>query len=472
MRNYLLAGCAGLALTLGFGPANADDQVPAGKFQVLVGGDAYFEAGAVSQDRNTNLNSVDFRNRFRLVVTPSATADNGMQYGARIRIRANNSDGTTDADRAFIFVQGVFGRVEAGEVNSPNDQAAEVAQMGGHPMDYQMLNRWDAFKAWLPAGRTGSQSSANSGFVAPGTISTSTPGSSGKGVVPLAFTQWGAGDAWSGYSAFTALDYSTRFSYFTPRVLGSSPTTGLQGTVSFQPWTGYGSETSTTMDVATAISRNPYMSASPGSINTTSLFNARFQNVYEVGANYTDTYANGVKLQGTVAYTGGSAQEDNAGVDRSGRYYDLQAVQVGGNIGYAGFTFGGGYQWAGKSGYTKAPYVNAAGSEKSETKLPGYVSAHPDDQYAWNIGGQYVTGPVAIGTHFLEEVDAGNLAYSGSRTLDAVTAGAMYTVAPGLQTGVEGTYFWAHSDVPASANSGASTSDSGSVWLLRSVVTF
>jgi hypothetical protein len=75
-----------------------------------------------------------------------------------------------------------------------------------------------------------------------------------------------------------------------------------------------------------------------------------------------------------------------------------------------------------------------------------------------------------FGVKYLEETDAGNLAYSGNRTLGAVTGGTMYTVAPGLRVGAEYTHFEATSNIPASVEPTSVSNDSGDVVLLRTVV--
>lgn len=142
MNRYLLAGCAAAALALGAGAANAQ-----AKFEVKVGGDAYFEGGYVNEDRDEGARSVDFRNRFRVIVTPTAKADNGLEYGGRIRMRANsgaNNARTMDADRGYIFAQGAFGQVQMGVTNSFNDATYVTA-----PQDYLPLAIYDGVTAWI-----------------------------------------------------------------------------------------------------------------------------------------------------------------------------------------------------------------------------------------------------------------------------------------------------------------------------------
>ncbi|MCW2235519.1 porin [Azospirillum canadense] len=121
MKRSLVIGCAALALAAGCGTASAQS-----KFDVVIGGDAFFQVGYVNQDRDTGLRSTEFQNRFRLNITPKATADNGMEYGGRIRLRTGNGSPVTGtgvtADRAFLFANTTFGTIQAGVVNGLSDE--------------------------------------------------------------------------------------------------------------------------------------------------------------------------------------------------------------------------------------------------------------------------------------------------------------------------------------------------------------
>ncbi|CAO3415569.1 porin [Azospirillum doebereinerae] len=120
MKRSLVLGCAAVALAAGCGTASAQS-----KFDIVVGGDVYFQAAYVDQDIDTGLRETEFANRFRLTITPTAKADNGLEYGARLRLRANNGANngrTTDNDRAFIFANGSFGTLQAGVINGLSDE--------------------------------------------------------------------------------------------------------------------------------------------------------------------------------------------------------------------------------------------------------------------------------------------------------------------------------------------------------------
>jgi predicted porin len=117
MKRSLVIGCAALALAAGCGTASAQS-----KFDVVIGGDAYFQGAYVDQDRDQGLRKTEFTNRYRLVITPTAKADNGLEYGGRIRIRAANANRGVDNDRAFIFANGGFGTIQAGVINGLSDE--------------------------------------------------------------------------------------------------------------------------------------------------------------------------------------------------------------------------------------------------------------------------------------------------------------------------------------------------------------
>jgi len=152
MNRYLLAGCAAVALAMASGAANAQ-----AKFEVKVGGDVLVEGGWVDEDlAPAGGRETELRNRWRLNVIPSAKADNGLEYGARLRLRmgpaatasVNNPNAGTgsdiDRDRAFLFVQSAaLGQLRLGETNSFNDDTGVV-----RPFDYLPLGIYNISAGW------------------------------------------------------------------------------------------------------------------------------------------------------------------------------------------------------------------------------------------------------------------------------------------------------------------------------------
>lgn len=429
MKNYLLTGTSALALVIAAGAANA--QTAPGKFDIKISGDAFFEVGFAGTDleKGADLNTADFTNRFRLVVNPEARADNGLTYGVVARIRANNADGNIDGDRAYIYVAGNFGTVRAGVVNGPSDDTYVA-----NPADWQIFGLYDQWKTYVGGTRAPS-----------------------KDFTGYAWGNWqGNATAWEGVQLLSSHGIDTKVVYYTPRFFGQTPTTGLQAGVSFTPNLSNGVNGDTSVN--TNVNRSGYSSTcysgTLGKDAASKGFCGVFENAYELTANYVENF-NGVGVKASAGYEGGTAKKSP--VDDGAKYNNLESAQVGLQFSYQGFALGGGFVWGGDSGYDKA--LTTAGGHLDNL-----------DQYAWNVGGQYTWGPLVLGVKYTQQVE--NYNHDGvdntDHVLGAVTAGALYTVAPGLRTGLEYTHFT--DDVNAA--SGDMKNDSGDVFLLRAAVSF
>lgn len=407
MNRYLLAGCAAAALAMGAGAANAQ-----AKFEVKLSGDAYFEGGYVDQDRDAGLRSTEFRNRFRLNVQPTAKADNGLEYGARARIRAQSGAATLDADRGYVFVQGGFGQVRLGVTNSFNDDTYV-----SRPIDYEFLGTYDAFMNYI----TGSANTA--------TTVTSTVGRADVGGAI-------AGTNTLTAHSVTANANATKIVYYSPVF------SGFQAGLSYTPRNDSNlTDVNRTKAGTTAVISAANSATGVAYGNWSSLF----QDIVEIGANYKNTFG-GVGIAASGGYFWGKA-ETTSGV----AYKDLNAFQLGAKVTYAGFTLGGGYVSHGESGQAKS------------------ANLFRDKNEVWNVGLQYATGPILVGAAYTNGKDPGSLSVRGKRELETWGLGASYTVAPGLAVGAEYTYFDANSDLTTATTN---YDDKGSVILLRSVVTF
>lgn len=127
MKKLLLAGAAATAVALTAGAASAQS-----KFEVRVGGDALFIAGFTSQKKDTNLRSVEFLDRVRLNTVATGKADNGIEYGVRLRLTSDAGTGGSNAvrsDRAYIFVGGSFGTLTMGTQNGVSDEYATLGPL-------------------------------------------------------------------------------------------------------------------------------------------------------------------------------------------------------------------------------------------------------------------------------------------------------------------------------------------------------
>ena len=298
-------GSTALAVTLSAGLAvwagGAAAQTPP-NFKVTIGGDAYFEAGFIDQKRDTGLRSTEFRNRMRLVIIPSAKADNGLEYGGRLRIRANNADRTTDADRAFVFAQGGFGTLRAGVMNGYDDDVHLFMQS---PVDWRMLTIYNEPFAYL------SSTTANG-------VATN---------ADLPFNK--AGFDWNDYNLIE--NNATKFLYSTPRIAG------FQFGVDFTP-----RNDSSNTDV------NRVKLGSGSATATTT-----FQNMLEAGLNYSDTLG-GVGVKAFISSMTGSAVNTP-----TVSYRDLRVWHAGGQLSYGVWSAGVGYMDVGTSGLSKAPGIVA-----------------------------------------------------------------------------------------------------------------
>ncbi|ALG70072.1 major outer membrane protein OmaA [Azospirillum thiophilum] len=392
MNRYLLAGSAAIALALGAGAANAQ-----AKFDVKVGGDAYFEGGYVDQDLDTGLRSTEFRNRMRINIIPTAKADNGLEYGARLRMRsvggANNAR-TTDNDRAYIFAQGSFGQVRMGTQNTFSDETYVTA-----PQDYLPLGIYDGVTAFL-----GSNTDISGGFAS----------LNGGSMLVQSLVPDGN---------------SSKIVYFSPRFAG------LQVGASYTPRNDSSN---------TDVNRTDPVGTVAGQFATT------FTDMVEVGANYSNTFG-GVALKASAGYFWGQAVDDVTAGGVSSNYKDLNAWQLGAQVGYAGFSVGGSYVDFGKSG---------------QNERAGYFT---ENSRNWVVGVQYTTGPIVVGANYKNGKDAGSLLSRGERELQVYEIGVGYTVAPGFTLQAQYDYFEADSDQTTAA---VDRDDKGNVVILRSVLAF
>lgn len=221
MKRSLVTGCAAIAIIACSGMASAQT-----KFEVKIGGDAFFQGAYVEQDRDEGTRSTEFANRFRVTVTPVATADNGLEYGGRVRMRAANGAGnvrTMDADRAFIFVNSGFGTLQAGTINGLSDEFGII----GPNVE----------------GIAGGPDNNTVEFLG---------GSQTYSLLPTTTNN---------FRAFASGDVGTKVIYLTPTFAG------IQGGVSYTPRTG---------DSHTSINRRQD--------------NGGFQDVVEVGGTYTNEF--------------------------------------------------------------------------------------------------------------------------------------------------------------------------------------
>jgi len=403
MNRYLLAGCAAVALAMGSGAANAQ-----AKFEVKVGGDVYVEGAYVSEDLDAGLRSVEMRNRFRVNVIPSAKADNGLEYGARIRMRSASNARTMDADRAYIFAQGGFGQVRLGVTNSFNDET-----IVSRPIDYLPFGLFDqAMNFAAPSTQTPA---------GPGAAFTG--GGANGGVLNAVNAAGGGTILWP----TLAPDVATKIVYFSPRIAG------LQLGASYTPRSD---------SFNTDVNRNERAAVGVGTTVAPS-----FQDLVEVGANYNLTLG-GATVKAGAGYFWGEATEGTTAATANS-FRDLRAWQAGAQVGFAGVTVGGSYTDFGKSG-------------QRSRGTAGYFA---QSQHVWQAGAQYTMGPIVVGGGWMYGQDPGLTTVAGKRKVNVYEVGASYTVAPGFAVQAQYDYFDADADVAAFSNK-------GSIVILRTTLAF
>jgi predicted porin len=90
--------------------------------KVTLGGFSDFQAGFTNDDNDANRRSHEFRNDNEITVKVDGKTAGGLGYGAEIDLEADttadvNGQGT-NAARTFTYLEGSWGRVEMGDVNS------------------------------------------------------------------------------------------------------------------------------------------------------------------------------------------------------------------------------------------------------------------------------------------------------------------------------------------------------------------
>lgn len=133
MKKILLGTTALISAALASGAMAAE--LP----KVKVGGFADFQLGIMSDDQDAAQRAHGFRNDTEVTFDINATADNGLQYGAKIDLEA---DVTADSDaqglnasRTYVYLQGAWGRFELGSNEGAEDtlkvDASSIARATG-----------------------------------------------------------------------------------------------------------------------------------------------------------------------------------------------------------------------------------------------------------------------------------------------------------------------------------------------------
>lgn len=321
MKKILL----GTTALVGLFAAPAFAQGPA----VQLGGSYEFQAGYVDQDFDAagpNTRDVKFENNTRVDVKAEGKTDNGLTYGAEVRLQADlsadaNNSGL-NADRTYLFTESGFGRVELGS----NVDAAAALRVDGSTLARAaggIDGNWYDYADLTGVGGSGLPAGVATDvkfLVAP--------------TLPTEQLQ-------------NLKSEANKITYYTPRF------SGVQVGVSYTPDQG---------DAGTAASFS-------GKTGTD------YEDVFNAGINYTAQYDQlGVK----AAATGEIGQNESSAME------DLEAYNVGALLSYAGFSVAGSYgnwqdsgqlvaanagdsdYWTAGAGYEQGPFgVSATYMESS-----------------------------------------------------------------------------------------------------------
>ena len=370
---------------------------------VTLGGSAQFTAGLVDDGDITKATGDSTRGQAAdtdvdAILYADAKTDYGLTYGAQIQLLKDDNDPENGDDQQFAYLGGDWGKVEAGDADGAADKLAIYA-----PNDFG----------------TGGVTGKYFQYLNSGTIFDGTSG----------YTSIAAGN--KRYKAFDS-ETASKLSYYTPRIAG------FQAGASYAP------------DGAGQGNRDDRV-GTDGDLDSlySQATNKAFENYVEVGANYeTDFDDVALAVGGSYVYAGSKGDFNNTKVE------NLDAYQIGANVGFMGFTLGGGYVWQGEAGITES-------------------TANKQDSTGYNFGLQYETGPFIVGANALF---AENQGYSNKdNQLDVYSVGATYVVAPGLSTFVEGTFVPTNEGSYLDSNTNAAAnydSNSGSAIILGTKVEF
>jgi outer membrane protein OmpU len=353
---------------------------------VTTGGFARFQAGFFDDDfRHTT--DREFQMESEIHVRAKGTAENGMEYGATVQLKASTDDSFA-ADEVTLWVESKWGRVELGD----QDGAADVMSYYAPKIGFGQAVDAD-YDDWLD-------------------------GSSKPAIGPKALDS----------------DDATKITYFTPRFAG------MQVGLSYAPELDNGenilrdsrsdlalaSNTAATAQsgnlaatnrelldhVMPAVSTAGAANASRGDANR--FFKRSFEDFIEVGANYVTKFDD-VSIAVAAGY---SHAEQKSVPDTADDRHPINAWHVGAQFGWMGWKLGGSFVENDKSG-----------------QLKNHAVKKTEDRNAWNLGLSYENGPWGVGVNYLSEDYGGRT--KGSGEYHALGLGAQYHLAPGMMVAAD-----------------------------------
>lgn len=99
------------------------------EMEVVMGGYVSTQVGIFDNDQPNNADR-DFRSKSEIRINAKGTADNGLEYGARVDLLASTNL-TSNARRTGIFAQGRYGRVEFGDLDGASNNLSVLGPTVG-----------------------------------------------------------------------------------------------------------------------------------------------------------------------------------------------------------------------------------------------------------------------------------------------------------------------------------------------------
>ena len=354
MRKALLASTALVGAALLSAPAQAGTVGSGDNLAVTLSGFMWFQASWLDEDHQTGYGR---GHSFQIPETEIAikafnTADNGIKYGVIIEMETG-TDGATNGDEVYVQLSGDFGTIQLGD----NDSATNTMLVGSHQAHKGLAGPFGGLGAHAPVFHLQYTGPRRRGM--------------------LARTDWQE----------TTISDSTKIIYFSPRF------SGLQVGASYTPDGG-----------------------SNGASFLEKDNDGDFENVFDIGANYTNKFDDfGISV--STLYQRGTVEPNSAKPDGP-VFEDLNVWFVGAKVDFAGFTIGADYR---NTNDTHLTTTQTAAGDDGGTY---WSTAIGYQQGPWGISAWYSEGETTYGNGEGPDVD---------ETITRFGIGGRYAIAPGWQ---------------------------------------
>lgn len=448
MKKILLATSA-LVATMAVAPQAGAQQVSTkAPFEVSLDGWASVYMGAVpTEQNNANQKAYDLKDDFHLIFDAHSKADNGLLYGIFLRTDMDTQKATLrNSDRANIYFQGDWGRVEAGDNQPPGYKfshlkviSADYSQQAG---DGFGLSNWNSGAGPLEASFLKGSPTGTNAINVTGT------------------TDLSAAIGNLGYMGDTPVNGSnaSKVLYMTPVI------EGFQAAVSYSPdGTNRGGQIVNRVDTAGGV--NPITTGTLAGLGS-------YSDLVEAALSYTKSYDVGFGPVGVYAVIANAyAKAKGLGVQQTATsrgLTDLASEYGGLRLDYAGF---------------KAAF---ALTYDGHSRLARGIG-HRSDGTGYAFGLEYQVGPWTIGGYHHEARSAGAIGSRNATVVGGVTTvnaigvdqgdylqdqelGLSYQLAPGILLDMVG-YNYDYHDDGAILTTGTKHRD-GQVYISGASITF